>query len=418
MSHIVTTELACGMTLVVEPIPNVQSVALNWLLPVGAAADPPDGDGYAALLSELILRGAGGMTSREHSDALDRLGVQRNTDVYVHHLRLEATLLGDRLSDALPLLTSIVTAPALPADALDAVRSLCLQSLDSLDDDPQHLAMLRVRERHYPAPFNRHGYGQREVLANATIDQLREWWSRRARPKGSILGVAGAVDPHALAAQLDRLLASWSGQADEPTELAPPQRGYLHVEQPTAQVHIALAYDAPPERDDSSMIERLAIGVLSGSTSGRLFTEVRQKRSLCYSVGASYRANRDWGTVQLYAGTTPERAQETLDVCIEEISRLQAGVTQAEFNRAVIGLKAHQIMQGESTPARAAALVYDQFRLGRARTLDEVAQQVDAITIDQLNRYLAQRTPGPFTVVSIGPTALNMPAAPLLSASR
>jgi predicted Zn-dependent peptidase len=168
-----------------------------------------------------------------------------------------------------------------------------------------------------------------------------------------------------------------------------------------------LAYDAPPERDKHSMTERLAIAVLSGSTSGRLFTEVRQKRSLCYSVGASYRAGRDTGMVSLYAGTTPERAQETLDVCREEIERIKSGVTHAEFNRAVVGLKSHQIMQGESTPARAAALVYDQFRLGRARTLEEVAAVIDSITIEQLNQYIASRQFGEFTVVSIGPAKLE-----------
>lgn len=410
MTHIVTIQLDCGMTLVVEPITSgsVASVALNWLFPVGAATDPPHGDGHAALLSELILRGAGGRSSREHSDALDRLGVQRSADVQTHHLRLDAVMLGNRLADALPLITDMVRAPALPGESLEAVRSLCLQALDSLDDEPQHLAMLRLRERHYPAPLNRSGYGRREVLQSATIDELRQSWEDRCRPAGSILGAAGAVNPHALATQLNELLQGWEGLPNATMPLTPSPRNYLHIEQPTAQVHIALGYDAPPERDQASMIERLATGVLSGSTSGRLFTEVRQKRSLCYSVGASYRAGRDQGMVSLYAGTTPERAQETLDVCCGEIRRLQAGVTQAEFNRAAISLKAHQIMQGESTLARAAALVYDQFRLGRARTLEEVAHIVDSITIGQLNQYIAARDFGDFTAVSIGPTPLRI----------
>ena len=92
-----------------------------------------------------------------------RLGVQRYGSVTTHHLRLNATMLGDHLAEALPLLTAMVTAPALPADAIEAVRSLCLQSLDSLDDDPQHLVMLKLRERHLPPPFNRHGFGRRDV---------------------------------------------------------------------------------------------------------------------------------------------------------------------------------------------------------------------------------------------------------------
>ncbi|MHC5007358.1 MAG: M16 family metallopeptidase, partial [Planctomycetota bacterium] len=353
MSRIVTGQLDCGAALVVEPIPSVASVALNWLLPVGAATDPPDGDGLAAMLGELIFRGAGRLNSREHSDALDRLGVQRSSQVLTHHLRLTATLVGDRLRGALPLLADMVTGPALPADAVDAVRSLCLQSLDGLDDEPQHLVMLRLRERHLPPPFHRHGYGDRTVLQQSAIETLRGSWAQRCRPAGSILAAAGAVDPDVLAGQLNELLADWSGTATPTTESGAPPRGHIHTAQDTAQMHIGLAYDAPRESDPKSMHERLAVGVLSGGTSARLFTEVRQKRSLCYSVGASYGAGRDYGLVTLYAGTTPQRAQETLDVCSAEIERLADGVTGDEFDRAVIGLKSHLIMQGESTGARA-----------------------------------------------------------------
>lgn len=409
MQQIVTRTLDCGLTLVVEPIANVASAALAWLLPGGSACDPPDHDGYASLLSELVMRGAGSLNAREHSDSLDRLGVQRGCDVQTHHLRIDATMLGSRLAEALPLIVDMVRRPQLPAEALDAVRSLCLQSLEGLDDDPQQLVMLRLRERHLAPPFNRHGYGRRESLESAAIDELRTHWSKYVRPRQSILGAAGAIDPDALASQLNELLNGWRGAAVEPTPLGQPQRGALHIEQPTSQVHLAVAWDAPPERDPSAMIERLGISVLSGSTSGRLFTEVRQKRSLCYSVGASYRAGRDTGHVSLYAGTTPERAQETLDVSLGEIERLRRGATADEFKRAVVGLKAHQIMQGESTIARAGALVYDQFRIGRARTLDEISAAIDSVTIDRLNQYLAQREPGQFTMAAIGPSPLRTP---------
>ncbi len=110
--------------------------------------------------------------------------------------------------------------------------------------------------------------------------------------------------------------------------------------------------------------------------------------------------------VSLYAGTTPLRAQETLDVCLAEIKRMNAGVAPQEFQRAVVGLKSHLIMHGESTPARAAALGVDQFRLGRARTLDELACEIDAITINDLNEYLKSRQFGDFTVASIGKVEL------------
>ncbi|MHC4947154.1 MAG: M16 family metallopeptidase [Planctomycetota bacterium] len=403
MSTITTMPLACGASLVVEPIAGMGSAAVSWLLPLGASTDPSDGEGLAALLSELVFRGAGGRGSREHSDALDRCGVQRSADVQIHHLRLGATVLGARLDDALPLLAAMVTDPALPEDALAPVRSLCLQSLDALDDEPQRRVMLMLRERHLAPPFNRHGYGRREVLERATGDRLRAHWAACCRPASSIIAVAGAVDPDRVAGRLDELLSGWTGDCPEPVGTAAAARGRHADIQPTAQVHLAAACDAPPESDPRSMHERLAIAVLSGSTSGRLFTEVRQKRSLCYSVGASYRADRDTGLVALYAGTTPERATQTLDVCLAEIERLRSGATEEEFRRAVTGLKSHLIMQGESTPARADSLARDHYRLGRARTLDELAAALDSISHAELNDYLAGRDFGDMTIVSIGP---------------
>ncbi len=389
-----------------EPIAGVASAALNWMLPPGSSSDPEDADGLATVLSELIFRGAGDLNSRDHSDAMDRLGVQRSSQVSTHHLRITATLVGRRLDEAVPLLAAMVTRPALPADALDAVRSLCVQSLESLDDDPQQLVMLRLREHHQPPPFNRHGYGDREVLEQCSIEQLQRAWATRCVPEGAILSGAGAADPRALAKRLDAILSGWTGRHEPPVELSPATRGHVHVPQETAQMHLGMAWEAPREADPHSMLERLALGVLSGGTSGRLFTEVRQKRSLCYSVGASYSAGRDRGVITLYAGTTPERAQETLDVCAAEVERLRKGVARDEFERATVGLKSRLIMQGESTAARAAAIGSDHFRIGRARTLDELAEAVDGVTLDKLNDYLRTRDYGPATIASVGPVEL------------
>jgi predicted Zn-dependent peptidase len=407
MSNIVTIPMSCGLTLVAERIPAVASVAVAWLLPAGSATDPDDADGLAAMLCEAIFRGAGGMSSREIAGALHRLGVQRAGHVSTHHLHVEATLLGRRLEEAMPLLSAIVREPALDDADLGPVRELCLQSLAALDDDPPSLATLRLRERHLPAPFGRHGYGTRDVLERVTMEEVRAAWRRRFTPAGSILAIAGACDPPRIARQLETLLDGWEGAAPEVAETAPPPRGYADFAHETAQVHIALAYDAPAEPDRTSMLERLATTALGGSTSGRLFTEVRQKRSLCYSVSATYRALRDRGFVSLYAGTTTQRAQETLDVCMAEIERLREGLAADEFARAATSLKSSLVMQGESTPARANALASDHFRRGRARSLDEVAAAVDAVTLDAVNAYLAARDAGPFTVVTVGSAELT-----------
>jgi predicted Zn-dependent peptidase len=384
-------------------------VAVRIMVPVGTAGDAPDRDGESAMLAEYVFRGAGGRDSRQLSDDLDRQGVDRSVRPGPLRTTFGATMLADRFDAGMPLVISMLREPALPVDALEPVRSLCLQGIDSLEDDPQHLVMVRLGERAQPAPFNRHGYGDADAIRAMDAASLREAWRRRCVPGGSIISVAGGVGPDAAFDRMEQWLDGWTGELAEPEETAPAQRGVHAIEQETAQVHIGLAWDAVPESHPDAMRERLAIAILSGGTSGRLFSEVRQKRSLCYSVGASYAAGRDRGLVTLYAGTTPDRAQETLDVSMAEVRRLAEGFGDEEFRRAVIGLKSRLVMQGESTPARAAALASDQHRIGRPRSLDERLAEVEAVTADDLRRYVADRSPGPFTLATIGPRPLEIP---------
>jgi predicted Zn-dependent peptidase len=383
--------LECGMPLLVEEMAGVRTAAVSWLTPAGNASDPEGnaGDGWSSLLAELAQRGAGERDSKEFSDAFDRAGVQRSVSAASLHLVASGTTIGARIDEALSLFSDLVVRPHLPGDALDAVRSLAIQSLESLQDDPQHRVSLRLRERHLPPPFNRSGYGNLDAFERAEIGALRQDWMRRVRPVGSILAVAGAVDADSVARTMDRLLKGWHGEAIDVQQAGPAMGGIAHEMDESNQTHIAIGFDAPNERDPASLLCRLATSILGGETSSRLFTEVRERRGLCYSVNAGYGGGRDRGIVAIYAGSTPERAQETLDTILHEVHALEHGVSADEFRRAQIGLKSRLVMHGESTGARAAALASDWYRLGRCRSLLELTAEVEAVTLDALNRWIA-----------------------------
>ena len=384
--------LECGMPLLVEEMPGVRTAAISWLVPAGNSSDPEgeNGDGWSSLLAELAQRGAGGRDSRALSDALDRAGVQRSVNPASVHIVASGTTLGTLIDQALPLFADMIVRPHLPAEALDAVRSLAIQSLESLQDDPQHRVGLRLRELHLPPPFNRSGYGNRVAFERADIDSLRADWMRRVRPVGSILSIAGAVKADELALQLDGLLKGWHGQVSDVAPVGAAAGGALHEADESNQTHIAVGLHAPSEREPESLLCRLATNILGGETSSRLFAEVREKRGLCYSVNAGYAGGRDRGMVALYAGSTPERAQETLDTMMGELERFEHGVDSGEFRRAVVGMKSRLVMQGESTAARAAAIGSDWYRLGRCRSLGELSAEVDAVTLDGLNGWIAR----------------------------
>ena len=225
------------------------------------------------------MRGAGTLDSRAQADAFDKLGVNRGVEPGGVYLRLTATLTGDRLQDALPLLADIVRRPMLRADALEPARELALQSLAGLKDNPQERVAIALSEAFNPLPLDRSTLGTEEGLAAITREDVVRAWGKRVRPSGAILAVAGAVDATAVAKRLDELLKGWEGEAPLPALTPNALAGTMrHIEDGTSQVQVMVAHAAPREADSDSIHEKMAAAVLSGGSSARLFTEVREKR--------------------------------------------------------------------------------------------------------------------------------------------
>jgi predicted Zn-dependent peptidase len=398
-----------GLTLLGERMSGVRSAAMSLRVPVGVASDPADRVGLAGVLIELMLRGAGHRDSRALTDHLDRLGLQRNSNAALYHLNFSAAAIAERVLDSLDAYADIVRRPLLPEDGFEPARELALQALDGLEDDPRTRVSVLLRQAHWPEPFGRNTMGIREHLEQLTLDDTREHYRRCVGAQGAILALAGDIDFDSLLARVEALFADWTGGAPQPSACEPPAASaHFHYAQ-TEQTHIGIAWPSVPESHPDYIPARVAAEVLSGGMSGRLFTEVREKRALCYSVGAGYSCLLDRGSLFGYAGTTPERAQETLDQFIHEVRRLAAGVTPDEAERARIGLKSATIMSGESTTARSHGIAGDFFLHRRIRTLEEKKREIDETTVDRVNDYLRRNPPGPFTVVVLGPAPLRTP---------
>jgi len=361
MTQIHQHTLDNGLTLLGESMPGCQSVSLTLLTGASAAAQPDT-----------------------------QLGV------------------GSKLPDAWSLITNMAVHPNLSDDALEPCRDLALQGLQSLADEPRQKVMYNLKGLHYAAPYNRNPMGEKAAIEALTLDQIRAFHNAACVPAGAVLGVAGHFDWEQVVALAEASFADWTGNGNELAPTTEPKGGYDHEHSDTQQIQIAMAYDAPMETDPNADLHRIAVACLSGGMSGRLFTEVREKRGLCYAVFASYGTRPDAGTVTAYAGTTTARAQETLDVMRSEIEKISEGVSQDEFDRAVVGLRSRLVMQGESTSARSTAIASDQVVIGRPRTLQERAEAIEPITLDQLNAYLADHPWKNPTLATIGSAELQV----------
>lgn len=392
-----------GLRVLYEPMPWLPTLSTTLLLPFGSATDPEGNEGSANVLHEWLQRGAGQLDSRALSDALEELGARRGGSAGRETSTLSLSFLAADAGQALPLLALMVQQPRLDDAEFGAAKELALEEIESLEDSPTQRLFEEVSARFFASPQRRSPYGTRAGIAALTPAGVKEDAHKRVGPAGSILTLAGGADWTHLLQIVQAAFGQWQGNSQPipAPELAAPSRHHVTAE--TSQVQVGLAFPSSQPGTDQGYLYSLALGVLSGSPAARLFTEVREKRGLVYSVSASSRALRGFGYTLGYAGTTSERAAETLQVFLEELERLAQGVTADELERARTGILSSVIMRGESSGSSAGRLASDAFHLGRARTLAEITARVQGVSLQQVNDYLAANPVPRPTVVTLGP---------------
>jgi len=397
-----------GMVVLGEPMPEVESVAFDFMLPGGAACMPPGYAGAANVISEWIFRGAGSRDSRQLGDALDGLGLQRSTSIGSSHIYVGAALESSNLAPALALYGDIILNPHLSDEQFEPARQLIIEELQSLDDEPRQRIMIELRKRFYPDPLGRSNMGELEDLQSLTACKTRELAKAYLDVQQIILAVAGKYDFEAVCRQIESLFGPHHPKPLSAIKIGARGPKYTHIPHEGAQVHIGVMTPTARFADEAYYDARLAVSVLSGGMSSRLFTEVREKRGLCYAIGAKYHSLREAAGIACYAGTSPDKAQETYDVVLAEFHRLAKGIGEEEMARAKIGLKSSVILQSESSSSRAGAIGSDYYMLGRVRMLDEVKQKIEETSVESVLGFLRSRPFEDFTVVTIGPKEIRV----------
>jgi predicted Zn-dependent peptidase len=400
-----------GLVLVAETMPWLESAAFSLVVPAGCSMDPVDRQGLGNFVSEMVQRGCGPRDSRQFVNDLERLGADRSSSISNAHCSFGAAVLAENLPAVLAIHADLVRSPHLPSEQLEDARQVCLHEIRAVEDDPAQKVMHLLRERHYPDPWGRPSHGHQPSLEQITLAEIREFFQRYYTPRGAILSVAGNVDWAHLKDHVGQTMADWSASDPPWPKERPSDRRQCHVGHPSSQTHIGIAYDSVPYGHPDYFQARGAVGVLSDGVSSRLFTEVREKRGLCYAVFASCHSLRDRGAVLCYAGTSTERAQETLDVVAGELARLSEGIDAEELDRLKARIKSALIMQQESSSARSSSIAADWYFLGRVQSIDEIGRIVDGLTCDSINRYLHENPPGDFTIVTLGAEPLEVPRA-------
>lgn len=360
---------------------------------LGGASDESEPiGGRTLLMARTALKGTGRRNAVQIAEAGELLGGSVGASVGSDLMGWTISVPAQHAAAAIELLADVAQHPVFAAEALETERAVALADLATLRDDmyryPMRLAASAAFAGH---PYGLSSLGSEASLEAHTRDQLSDWHQQRVLDAPTVIVIVAPGDPDelALAAARHFTRLAWL----EPRELAAPRwpaEVVQVVEQrDKAQTALALTWPAPARRDVARFEIAMLTGVASG-LGGRLFEELRDRRSLCYTVQAFASERRAAGTFNAYIATSPEKEDVARAGLLAELDRMRAEpVTGDELRRAkTYAIGTHAIRQQSGSAVMGEIL--DAWLFGSLAELSEYESRVQAVTAEGI-RDVARR---------------------------
>jgi zinc protease len=387
-------ELPNGIRVWIKTRRTSPLVAATLAVRGGVGAEDRPRAGITGFMSRLSLKGSPTRSASQLALATESLGGVLTPSVAPDAFGWSITIPSHHFAEGIALLADAALRPAFPQPELERERRLALNDLEQLRDDmfryPLHLFL--------HAAFGGHPYGFPVAAIETSLNgvdrqQLVDWHHQQVRAGGPSVLVVGDVDPEQAAAIIahqlegvgtDRVLvpsspAGWPTSARSEVE---------HLAK--AQTALALGFPAPP-RSDPDVIALQLLSSLASGLGGRFFDELRERRSLAYTVTTVAITRQAAGAFVAYIATSPDREDEARQGLIEQFQRLASDIVQPEeLQRAQEYVVGARKIRSQTNAAQLGDLT-DALLLGDGlRELREFEERVRGVTPQYL-RDLVQR---------------------------
>lgn len=417
-----------GVRLLTERDPGVRSASIGFWLPVGSRDERPEHAGSTHFLEHLLFKGTPTRSALDIARAFDEVGGESNAVTAKEHTCYYARVRSVDVPMAISTLADMVTSASIASEAFTTEREVILEELAMAEDDPTdvgHEALIAAVLGESTA-LGRPVGGTPGTINDISVEAVREHYRAHYVSANLVVTAVGDVQHDEVAAMLLEGLerGGWNlgnGEAPRPRRertgytypseagsargLGALKRGAVtkRLVRETEQTHLFLGGPAIPAWDERRHSLSVAMAILGGGMSSRLFQEVREKRGLAYSVYGFTAAYRDAGLAGLYAACRPMNAEQVAKLLLEETERLATdGIEEDELARTLGHISGSMALGLEDTQSRMARLATAELVLGSYRTVDEALEVFRAVTRESVREIAAQIASGLAVRVDVG----------------
>ncbi len=415
MKKLQSKKLKNGMQVILVPQEGVKSMTLLVLTRVGSRYENERNNGAAHFVEHMMFKGTAKRPSTlDIAKELDRYGAEYNAytgkDITGYYIKMDA----EHTDLAIDMLHDMLFHSKFDAEELERERTVILEEINMYEDNPRdHIADMLEESLFTGSSLGMNIAGTRKSVKNMKRKDLQDFHGRYYIPERMTVVLAGKLKSGVMK-QLEKTFGKISKSKERRDNLfacyKPPKKVKKPVafqKKETEQVQLAFGFYGYAYGHKDRYAAGLLSLILGGSMSSRLFTQIRERRGLCYAIRASHESLEDTGVLTIWAGLDKTRLREAVQAIYEELNKLmQEGVCNDELRRAKDHMRGGLSLAFEDTASQAKWYGWGWTYENKIYTPEQRLKQIESVSAADIKRVAREMlSPSKMVSAAIGPIA-------------
>lgn len=389
---------------------HVRSASLIITFAVGARHETDDIAGVSHFLEHMFFKG----TERRPDPIsitreIEEVGGMLNAGTSREHTNFWVKVPGKHLETAFDVLADMMLGSTFQQEELEKERWVIFEEIHGIHDTPDDYIHDMIDELVWDGnDVGRPIIGSEATIGAMSRDDIVNYMRNNYHPNRLVISAAGEIDHDHVVEIVDRTFGKMSaGPAPciDPVTVSQSSPKLQIMNRQTEEAHFCLGLPAISYKDERRQVQDTIDAVLSSGMSSRLFEEIRERRGLAYAVFSYFRGYQDVGQGVVYAGTDPEKVDETVSAVVQELWKLRdKPVPDDELHRTKELRKGRISMGLEDSRAVAGWIGSQELLFEEILTPDQVMAEIDAVTSEQVQELASELLrPDRLSLAVIGP---------------